>query len=233
VDFNFLRSVLRAPKSTPTEMLYLELGCIPFRELIRERRITFLHYILNEDQNSMMYRFLMTQMKNKKPKDWIPSETEFKSKLGRVETNEEIKLKRTLNRLVSEKTLIELVKKKESHSKVQNIKHKALEMQRYLKAGGFKINQEEVQTIFKMRNRVTEVKINFRGKYESFECGLCNKEDESQKHMIECTEILKHKKTNIKPPDYDDLFKGNVKNQLMIAKTFLENMKIKENLKEK
>ena len=47
--------------------------------------------------------------------------------------------------------------------------------------------------------------------------------------MIECTEIFKHKKTNIKPPDYDDLFKGNLKKQLEIAKTFLENMKIKEN----
>ena len=54
VDVNFLRSVLRAPKSTPTEMLYLELGCIPFRELMRKRKITFLHYILNEDQKSMM-----------------------------------------------------------------------------------------------------------------------------------------------------------------------------------
>ena len=52
-------------------MLFLELGCVPFRELIRKRRILFLHYILNEDPNSMMYRFLMTQMKNRKQKDWI------------------------------------------------------------------------------------------------------------------------------------------------------------------
>jgi hypothetical protein len=58
-------------------------------------------------------------------------------------------------------------------------------MQKYLKAGGFKIYQEEEQTIFKMRSRVTEVKTNFREKYESFECAQCNKEDESQKHMIE------------------------------------------------
>ena len=51
--------------------------------------------------------------------------------------------------------------------------------------------------------------------------------------MIESREILKHQKTNIKPPDYDDLFNGNFKNQLEIAKTFLKNIKIKENLKEK
>ena len=51
--------------------------------------------------------------------------------------------------------------------------------------------------------------------------------------MIECREILKHKKTNINPPDYDDLSNGNLKNQLEIAKIFIENMKIKENLKER
>ena len=106
-------------------------------------------------------------------------------------------------------------------------------MQRYLKASDVTINQEEVQTIFKMRSRMTDVKTNFRGKYDSFECELCNEEDENQKHMIECREILKHKKTNIKPPDFDELFKGNFKKQLEIAQTFLESMKIKEKLKKK
>ena len=60
VDVNFLRNVLRTPKSRPVEMLYLELGCILFRELIRKCRISCLHYILNQDQNLMLYKFLMT-----------------------------------------------------------------------------------------------------------------------------------------------------------------------------
>ena len=46
VDLQFLRKVLNAPRSTPKEMLYLETGCVPFREIIRKRRILFLHYIL-------------------------------------------------------------------------------------------------------------------------------------------------------------------------------------------
>jgi hypothetical protein len=41
VDVQLLRNILKAPKSTPKEMLYLELGCIPLRELIRKRRISF------------------------------------------------------------------------------------------------------------------------------------------------------------------------------------------------
>ena len=71
VDVQFLRSVLKAPKTTPKEILFLEMGCIPFRDLIRKRRILFLHYILHESQDSMLQKFLVSQMKNMKPKDWI------------------------------------------------------------------------------------------------------------------------------------------------------------------
>ena len=34
VEVQLLRSILKAPKSTAKEMLFLELGCVPFRELI-------------------------------------------------------------------------------------------------------------------------------------------------------------------------------------------------------
>ena len=63
IDLQFLRQLLKAPKGTPKEMLFLELGCMPYRDIIRERRLGFLHYILNEDQESMVNRFFHTQMK--------------------------------------------------------------------------------------------------------------------------------------------------------------------------
>ena len=50
-----------------------------------------------------------------------------------------------------------------------------------------KLKNEEVQLIFKLRNRVTETKINFQGKYDFYECDACGKEDESQKNILECT----------------------------------------------
>ena len=65
IDVQFLKSVLKAPKCTATEMLYLELGCVPFGQLIMKRRVLFLHYILNQDKESMIKRFLVTQMRRK------------------------------------------------------------------------------------------------------------------------------------------------------------------------
>jgi hypothetical protein len=43
IDVSLLKQLLRAPRRTPTEMLYLELGCFPFREIVREKRLRFLH----------------------------------------------------------------------------------------------------------------------------------------------------------------------------------------------
>ena len=42
VDVMLLQGVLKTPKSTPKEMLYLELGLTPFREIIRKKRLLFL-----------------------------------------------------------------------------------------------------------------------------------------------------------------------------------------------
>ena len=41
VDEMLLRKLLNTPKSTPKEMLYLELGCLPYRVLIKKRRLMF------------------------------------------------------------------------------------------------------------------------------------------------------------------------------------------------
>ena len=64
IDLILMRQLLNAPKGTPKEMIFLELGCIPFREMIRERRLGFLHYILNEECDSMINRCFQAQIKS-------------------------------------------------------------------------------------------------------------------------------------------------------------------------
>ena len=112
-----------------------------------------------------------------------------------------------------------------------NIKHERLEMQNYLKSNEIRIKLEEAQEIFKMRSRMSDVKNNFRGKYENFECNICNtKEYETQQHILECKEINKRKTKNNKPPNYENIYSRNVKKQLIIAQYFIENMNIKKKL---
>ena len=93
----------------------------------------------------------MTQLKNRKQRDWVSQVLEDIKDLKLNVDMEEIKmmkktkLKQILKNSTEEKALEELVKKKKKHSKVMHIKHKQIKMQKYLKSNGIKINQEEVQ----------------------------------------------------------------------------------------
>ena len=70
LDKLFFRRLLGAPKSTPIEALYLELGAIPMGIIIKARRLNYLHNILSRDPDSMLYRFFITQHNFPSKGDW-------------------------------------------------------------------------------------------------------------------------------------------------------------------
>ena len=83
-----------------------------------------------------------------------------------------------------------------------------------------------------MRCNVTKLKVNLKGSYDTYECGVCLKEDESQEHVYNCKEIWKIKdKSDENIPSYDKIMKGNVRDKIEVARIFQENIKIQENLK--
>ena len=70
VDKILLRKITGAHSKTPVEFLYLEMGCIPLKYLIKCRRIMYFHYLLNRNQNDMIFKFLKAQQSNPKKNDW-------------------------------------------------------------------------------------------------------------------------------------------------------------------
>ena len=48
-----------------------DLGLIPLRYIAKARRLMFLHYILNEDENSLIFKFFQAQIQNPLPGDWV------------------------------------------------------------------------------------------------------------------------------------------------------------------
>ena len=55
LDESLLRQILQVSASTPIELLYLELGLIPLRDLVKCRRILFLHNILTRNENQLLF----------------------------------------------------------------------------------------------------------------------------------------------------------------------------------
>ena len=52
-------------------MIYLELGIIPIMDLIRRRRLNFLHYILNQENDSILFKVFEKQAQNRNKNDWV------------------------------------------------------------------------------------------------------------------------------------------------------------------
>ena len=157
IDLKFLRQLLQAPRGTPKEMLFLELGCIPFREIIRERRLGYLHYILNEDKNSMIFRFFESQMKQRTKRDWVTTVMNDLQKLDINLTMKEIaNMKKAgfmmlIKQKIEKRTFENLESLKLSHSKVEKIEHNGIKIQKYLQPN-------------KNKNKINKYRINKNNK---------------------------------------------------------------------
>ena len=55
----------------PKDLLYLELAITPIRYIIQTRRLLYLHHILQQKKESLLYRFFATQLSNPTPRDWV------------------------------------------------------------------------------------------------------------------------------------------------------------------
>ena len=236
VDLMLLRTLLGAPKTVPKEMLYLELGILPMREMIKQRRLNFLHYILRQEKNSILYKVFEAQNKKRNKKDWVTTVTQDLKELkldvtfATIQQIGKEKWRNIIRNSIVFTAFRNLETIKLTHSKVKNIKHIKLEMQDYLMPNDVEnMNKEEAQMIFKIRCRSLNVKMNMKNQYDSFECLVCLSENETQDHIYECKEILKLKNfKHSEIPKYQEIFNGNVHKKILVARILKENLEIRD-----
>ena len=116
----------------------------------------------------------------------------------------------------------------ENHSKVNTELYTNMDGMEYMNHPLF--TPDLVSIIFKFRTRMFNVKNNFRNNYKksNTKCPLCSTCEDSQQHLFECTELLKHlpKPTT----NYDDIFSSDIDSLLMVAKELKEMGSVRENL---
>ena len=99
-------------------------------------------------------------------------------------------------------------------------------MQPYFLPNKDGISAEDIKWIFRIRCREVKVKMNLQGLYDSFECEMCMKEDETQEHVYKCKEIRKLRNNVENDKEYERIMNGNTEEQVAIARVLQENMKI-------
>ena len=211
VDETLLRKIFSAHSKTPIETLYLESGNIPIRFILMSRRLNFLKYMLNEDEDSLLRSFLEAQLDTPVKGDWVTMVTEDMKELEISLTMEQIEamnkevFKEMIKTKVQKEAFKYLTKLKDSHSKARKIRYEKLEMQRYLKPETENLTIAEKKFIFAARTRMLDLAGNFKSGLVCSKCRKCQIEEETQEHLLECVELSDYGLV-AECPEYDDLF---------------------------
>ena len=229
-DENLLRKILEAPSKSPKCMLYLETGCKPIRFMIMKRQLMFLHYILNEEENSLIRRFLNTQEKNPGKNDWVLTVKKTLETLEIYLDFDQIKeatrqqFKSFVDKAINEKCFNYLIDEKNKKNKVKHIQYYEHETQEYLLPG--KISNKQAKEIFLLRTRMLETKDNYQNQFQDDHCPLCDDGItlDSQEHVMLCPAIV-HQSLVTDSLKYENLFCNDVMKQLQVSSIIIQNFK--------
>ena len=234
VDEQMLRGILSAHRMTPRALLYLELGCLPVRYIIKSKRLMFLHYILSHREESLIKMFFNAQIEQSKNTDWTSQVQKDIKELKINLSFEDIKAmsKNMFRNHIKKKIEIEAViyLKSQIKSKGKEIKYTKIEMQDYLTPES-KLTVIEKQDIFKMRTRMLDIKENMKGKHSNFHCEACQlkgiKKRETQKHVYKC----KNLNTKGRQIKYKEIFGRDTTKMKKVLNRINENLKNIKQLK--
>ena len=230
IEEGFMRNLLKMPKECPIIQLYCELGQVPARFEIIKLRLFFLKYILNQDSDSLIFRFLQLQIEKPVRFDWASTCVQDLKRLKLDITFDDIKrmpitqYKNIIRNKCKNLALDYLLRKRGSKGK--EIQYKEIQTAEYLLPNN-ELTIEEQRTIFSIRNRMINIPSNFIAKEQNDNKCICNR-IEDMKYTYECKNI------NKKSPEvnFEQIYNGTIYEQKKILRRFEHNLEMRTKLKE-
>ena len=117
IEEGFMRKILQTTKGCPITQLYLEIGQAPARFEIQKMRLLFLKYILDQEEESILKKFLNLQFKEPVRRDWASTvmndlkELEITLSLEEIKNMTKMKFSRILKIRMKENALKYLIRK--------------------------------------------------------------------------------------------------------------------------
>ena len=153
IDEMWMRNLFECSQNVPKDLLYLELGLVPISFILKGRKQMFLHHILQQNEHSLLYRFVMAQMNSPSQNDWV---SRFLDEMVELDIDIEIEeIKALVNEIVSRKAFIHLIERKSSRNsdraKGKYLEYNELNISDYLNPTGNELSIDERKWVFKCR----------------------------------------------------------------------------------
>ena len=236
-DKDLMVRLFSVPHTCSYESIYLETGCTPIRFIIQGRRLMYFWTLLNKSNNELVKKVFATQKQFPSKNDWILTVKEDLQMLD-LDLSEEtiMKMKKqTFKKIIKQKLkeksteFLFNLKLKENRSKSKKLN--TFNFQEYLLTD--RLNTRQKKLLFSMRTRSVDVKTNYKSMHTfNMLCRLCKKEEDSEKHYLECEEIIKNidHSIDLTQANYENIFSSNIDDQIVITKIFDQVFKTRNKL---
>ena len=227
IEEECLCKILETGKNCPISLLYLETGQLPAKYQIQIMMLNFLKYILDQEQDSLIFKFFKAQSENPIKGDWVTNIRKIMKEINMQETFEHITL---MKKHIFKKHVIKKVRNKAFQYLLAQIKSKGkgIEYGEELKCQGYLLPNtiltlEEQREIFSYRSRMNKLSYNYKGNKieEKCKCGL----QITNEHLYYCKVLNNSNKT----VEYSKIFNGRLCEMKYVINILKENHKKHEN----
>ena len=186
---------MKVPYTTPTASI-LELGLLPIEHLINQRKLTFLHHILNLDEKDPVFRVYKEQQEFINELNWSNEITAFRQmynlnyKDSEIKTFSKVKWRNIVNKSIRNYAYKELTSLAQCKTKTKEItKHLSTESTYVRQSYILKLPTKAARRAFEVRLCKLDIKMNFKSKYKSdLTCKICKEDEETLEHIFQCRE---------------------------------------------
>ena len=162
VDEDFWRNVLKTDHTVPKALIYLEIAIEDVDTIIRKRRLMFLKYILDQEEESLVKKIYLLQKRSPKKGDWINLVKEDLNALN-IDSSEKVigsMSKKEFKDIVDKKAKdFALTKYNNMKKKIKRLKERSyfkFEIQNYLTQEGL-LTKNQLQNVFKIRTEGLDI----------------------------------------------------------------------------
>lgn len=181
-----LKRMLRFPQGTPSRGLTAELGIMTVESVISEKRLKFLHRVLNQPDTNITRKVLMEQ-KGLPEETWLkntvnmchdlslPEDLDVIASMSKEQWSNQVK---KAIEMKEEKSLHEwMFNSKKYNSTTINVRKK-----KYINY----LPPSLAITMLKTRLGMIELKPNYKNLHQDTNCRKCNGEEETLQHVLKC-----------------------------------------------
>ena len=202
IDHILLRSIIGSHGKAPIEQLYLETGSLNLTQIISTRRMIYLKNILHKSESELVRQVYDEMKADPIEGDWCLmvkkdfEESNIQLNEDQVRQMDHQQFKTLIKKGVRDSSFIHFKEKQANHQKGRFLEHEDLtKPQPYLITN--KLTNKQIGLLFNLRcQSVWGIRDNFHNLYEDRMCQLCFIEVDNQKHILLCSTLMKHMKTN-------------------------------------